>query len=414
MDISVEHGYDYYDYDFSLWYDFELKGLTVSQFIINMFLHYCKSLCVPKERPSTALELTTIFYTHYIIVICLIIVVLLTVPFNVKCLLMLNVNMLLSKTVRVCTYTSLTLIISMIIYYVYNAFVLSSLKLTIVLRIFINWHTLLIVCSRILSHPSFMGYDGTRILLNIDYYVIYYSSQSTKILYKHDSIYTLEIETKGIQVCHNFFPWNLKTYYFIFFELPLLWESIAPFIKKEHYQLLFDYIMFCTHVLCHLQPTCVYKIIPYGTTYFHMRISSYEGTVLFIVYVIVIYVVLVHVQVMIHTHSHNQAYLYLSTINQYLVLNNIIKLDLKCILKLINANIFLTSYICPIYWNSFEQLLLRNIRRLMILFEPGTICFIQYHLANIYYVFITWMFFMFTFDYSTLFYILITALFNNG
>ena len=172
--------------------------------------------------------------------------------------------------------------------------------------------------------------------------------------------------------------------------------------------------MFCTHVLCHLQPTCVYKIIPYGTTYFHVRISSYEGTVLFIVYVIVIYVVLVHVQVMIHTHSHNQAYLYLSTINQYFVLNNIIKLDLKFILKLINANIFLTSYICPIYWNSFEQLLLRNIRRLMILFEPGTICLIQYHLANIYYVFITWMFFMFTFEYSTLFYILITALFNNG
>ena len=83
-------------------------------------------------------------------------------------------------------------------------------------------------------------------------------------------------------------------------------------------------------------------------------------------------------------------------------------------MKLINANIFLTSYICPIYWNSFEQLLLRNIRRLMILFEPGTICLIQYHLANIYYVFITWMFFMFTFEYSTLFYILITALLNNG
>ena len=112
--------------------------------------------------------------------------------------------MSLSKTVRVCTYTSLTLIISMITYYVYNAFVLSSLKLTIVFRIFINWHTLLIVCSTILSHPSFTGYDGTRILLNIDYYVIYYISQSTKILYKHDSIYTLEIETKGIQICHNF------------------------------------------------------------------------------------------------------------------------------------------------------------------------------------------------------------------
>ena len=96
MDISVEHGFDYYDYDFCFWYDFELKGLTVSQFIINMFLHYCKSLCVPKEHPSTALELTTIFFTHYIIVICLIIVVLLTVLFNVKCLLMLNVNMSLS------------------------------------------------------------------------------------------------------------------------------------------------------------------------------------------------------------------------------------------------------------------------------------------------------------------------------
>ena len=61
MDISVEHGCDYYDYDFCLWYiyDFELKGLTVSQFIINMFLHYCKSLCVPKEHPSAALELVS-------------------------------------------------------------------------------------------------------------------------------------------------------------------------------------------------------------------------------------------------------------------------------------------------------------------------------------------------------------------
>ena len=149
---------------------------------------------------------------------------------------------------------------------------LSSLKLTIVFRIFINWHTLLIVCSTILSHPSFTGYDGTRILLNIDYFVIYYVSQSTKILYKHDSIYTLEIKTKGIQVCHNFFPWNLKTNCFTFFELPLLWESNAPFIKMEQYQLLFGCIKFCTHVLCHLQLTCVYRIIPYGTTYFHMRV----------------------------------------------------------------------------------------------------------------------------------------------
>ena len=166
--------------------------------------------------------------------------------------------------------------------------------------------------------------------------------------------------------------------------------------------------MFCTHVLCHLQLTYVYKIIPYGTTYFHIRVSSYEGIVLFIVYIIVIYVVLVL------THSHNQAYLYLSTINQYLVLNNIIKLDMKFILKLINANIFLTSYMCPIYLNSFEQLLLKNIRRLIISFEPGTICLIQYHLGNIYYVFMTWMFFMFASEYSKLFYMLITALFNNG
>ena len=65
-----------------------------------MLLLYCKSLCVPKEHPNIALELTTIFYTHYTIVICLIIVVLLTVLFNVKCLLMLNANMLLSKTVK--------------------------------------------------------------------------------------------------------------------------------------------------------------------------------------------------------------------------------------------------------------------------------------------------------------------------
>ena len=215
-------------------------------------------------------------------------------------------------------------------------------------------------------------------------------------------------------VCHKFSPWNLKTNDFtLFVSLVLIRESSVPFIIMKQYQLLlFDCIMFCTHVLCHLQPTCQYRIIHCGTTYFHMLVFSYEGMVLTIVHVIVINVVHVHVQVMIHTHSHNQAFLYLSTIKPYLVLNNIIKLAMTILFKLIHANFCLESDMCPIYLNSFEHLLLKNIWRLIVLLELSTLCIILCHLVTTY-VFLIWMLFMFTTQCSTLFYISITALFNN-
>ena len=129
-----------------------------------------------------------------------------------------------------------------------------------------------------------------------------------------------------MHACYKCSPWNWKTNGFTIFLV--LRESSVLFIKMKQYQLLlFDCIMFYTHVLCHLQLTCLYRIILCGPTLFHMLVFSYEGIVLFIV--IVINVVHVHVHVMIHTYSHIQAYLYLLTINQYLVLNNISKLAMK-------------------------------------------------------------------------------------
>ena len=235
-----------------------------------------------------------------------------------------NAKPLLSKTVIACTYTLLNSIFSVITYYVYmyNAFVLilSSLKLTTLSLIcdfetsrvhsliYINWNTFMIVCCIIIASPPFTGFDGKCILLNIHSYVICYVSQLTKTLFRNNSIHILEIKIKGMPVCHKFSPWNLKTNDFtLFVSLVLIRESSVPFIIMKQYQLLlFDCIMFCTYVLCHLQPTCQYRIIYCGTTYFHMLVFSYEGMVLIIVHVIVINVVHVHVQV--HTHSHIQAF----------------------------------------------------------------------------------------------------------
>ena len=135
-----------------------------------------------------------------------------------------------------------------------------------------------------------------------------------------------------MHACYKCSPWNWKTNGFTIFLV--LRESSVLFIKMKQYQLLlFDCIMFYTHVLCHLQLTCLYRIILCGTTLFHMLVFSYEGIVLFIVHVIAINVVHVHVHVMIHTYSHIQAYLYLLTINQYLVLNNVSKLAMKILFK---------------------------------------------------------------------------------
>ena len=439
MDISVEHGCDYYDYDFCFRFDFELKGLTVSQFIINMILHYCKSLCVHKMHPYLTsiitLGYTTIRYIHYKIIICLVICVITTFLFNEKCLLMPNAKPLLSKTVIVCTYTLLKSIFSVITYhvYMYNAFVLilSSPKLTTLSlicdfeashvhsSIYINWNTFMIVCCTIIASPPFTGFDGKCILLNINSYVICYVSQQTKTLYRNNSIHILEIKIKGMPVCHKFSPCKLKTNDFtLFVSLVLIRESSVPFIIMKQYQLLlFDCIRFCTHVLCHLQPTCQYRIIHCGTIYFHMLVFSYEGMVLIIVHIIVTNVVHVHVQVMIHTHSHIQAFSYLSTTKPYLMLNNIIKLAVTILLKLIHANFCLESDMCPIYLNSFEHLLLKNIWRLIVLLELSTLCIILCHTTYVYhttYVFMIWMLFMFTTQCFTLFYISITALFNNG
>ena len=89
-----------------------------------MILHYCKSLCVHKVHPYLTsiitLGYTTIRYTHYRIIICLVICVITTFLFNEKCLLMPNAKPLLSKTVIVCTYTLLNSIFCISTYYVYN------------------------------------------------------------------------------------------------------------------------------------------------------------------------------------------------------------------------------------------------------------------------------------------------------